>query len=266
MNATTTAPRYFATRTAGRYRVFDTQGATEVEVAVCSSKAKAQEKADKLNAADLDARLAAAADAAEAQAEDTLVEAVNRGDEAGADNARAALDTLVGRPTAKRSLEELSAAVAEESPADARSERATALAEQVAAGELSFDDAAAELLTGRPVAKPVEVMAAAVAAKVAAKPATAAYRIGKVLREFILTQVTPADSELVAHIVGRNVCYDGTATLRVTPEWVAELSAFATALENDALSGEKSTLAASLRAPAVNAARGARKTLGALFA
>lgn len=52
MNADTAAPRYFATRSAGRYRVFDRLAAEgiEVEVAVCSSKAKAEEKAAKLNA------------------------------------------------------------------------------------------------------------------------------------------------------------------------------------------------------------------------
>jgi hypothetical protein len=258
MTATTTAAaaeaatietgRYHVARVSGRYRVLDNGGAILVTVA---SKAAGQKWIDRKvqDAVDMAEQAVAERDrlaaVRAAKAEDALVAAVNRGDEAGADNARAEL------------------AAAEQAPADAREERATELADAVAAGAVSFDAAVSELLGARvetPAAKPVEKMAAAVAAKKAAKDDTVAYRIGKVLREFVLANAAGYAPALVEHIKGRNVCYDGTATLRLTVAWVAELSAAATDLENAALAGEFQA-----KAPAVMAARAARKGLAKLF-
>jgi hypothetical protein len=164
---------------------------------------------------------------------------------------------------------------AKESPADAREARAAELAEAVAAGDVSFDAAAAELLGGAaPVTAPLAVVtldgqetAVEVTATPAAKPAkagdaTVAYRIGKVLREWILAN--DADSDLAAHIASRNVCYDGTATVRVTAKWAQELSWLATDLENAAVKGD-ARIAATAKAPSIMAARAARKTLSNLF-
>lgn len=272
----TISPRYYATRSAGRYRVIDTQ-ATGGNGIVCASKAKAEEKAAKLNA-EAAAEQAAfaeelAADKAVMEeswgippvppmvaAEDALTDAINRGDEAGADLHRAELVEL------------------EDSPADARQANATLAAEMVAAGTVSFEDAAAALLTGTPVEAKLDAardaaLAPQRAARAAgvegfAKPAadTQAWRIGKLLREFILegAPATAASSALVEHISSRNVCYDGTATLRVTAAWAEELSAAATALEN-AATGEKATVEAALRAPSVRAARASRTGLAKLF-
>jgi hypothetical protein len=82
---------------------------------------------------------------------------------------------------------------------------------------------------------------------------TKAYRIGKLLREFVLAsdddghhQVSAA---LVEHVASRNVCYDGTATLRLTPAFAEELINAASAMDAEAKA----------------AARAARRTLYALF-
>lgn len=91
----------------------------------------------------------------------------------------------------------------------------------------------------------------------AAKPEsdTKAYRIGKVLRDFILEHPADYDAIVVDHLATRNVCYDGTATLRVSFQAAAELTKAAKDLE------------ASATAPwALMAARSAQKTLAKLFA
>jgi chemotaxis protein histidine kinase CheA len=262
MTATTaTAPRYFAARAAGRYRVVDSFGFVGQDdgsyvaatVATCASKAKAEEKAAKLS----EEFAARQAEATPFTAEENAALAAAEADELAA--AQAAVDA---EEAAREAAYE--AAQQEESPADARQERAAELADAVAAGAVSFDAAAAELLGGAPVetpaAKPVEKMAAAVAAKNATKDDTVAYRIGKVLREWVLAN--DADSDLAAHITTRNVCYDGTATLRLTAKWAQELGWLATDLENAAIRGDARVAA---KAPAVMAARAARKGLDRLF-
>jgi hypothetical protein len=180
-------------------------------------------------------------------------------------------------------------AAQQESPADARSARATELAGAVTAGAVSFDAAAAELLGGAPVETPAERIArsaelsAAVAADVAqvrevprtevedrveaamtAEVPVKSWRIGKVLRDFILANEADYDTALVLHMRDRNVCYDGTSTLRLSPAWARGLSAAATDLEDAAVSGD-ARIATTLRAPSVNAARAARKGLAKLF-
>jgi hypothetical protein len=258
MTATTaTAPRFVGVRAEGRYRVQDTL--TGEYVAICASKAKAAYAAERLNAQE-------AAEATAAAPVDRAAQAI--------EDARA---HLAAHPELVD--EELAAELAEESPADARSARAAELAEAVAAGEVSFDAAAAELLGGAPVA-PLAVVAldgeettVETTATPAAKPAkpakkddsTRAYRVGKVLREWVLSRVTPADSALVEHITGRNVCYDGTATLRLTAEWAEELSGHATDLENAAMSADENPVPVALRAPSIMAARAAQKGLAKLF-
>jgi hypothetical protein len=121
---------------------------------------------------------------------------------------------------------------------------------------------ATNILTGAPEVKPLPERPITQNTLAAVEAETKAYRIGKVLREFILASVTPADSDLVAHIASRNVCYDGTATLRVTAKWAQELSWLATDLENAAVKDDSRVAA---KAPAIMAARSARKTLGNLF-
>lgn len=271
MTATATAsPRFYAVRAEGRYRVIDGDlidarqdgdAPGTAYVATCSSRAKAEEKAAKLNAESEEAE-------------------------------------MVGTFGPRR----------EDSPADARQADAKLAAEMVAAGTVSFEDAAAALLTGTSVLAAVSPAAAkgttrtetgavvlasglvegseeanaaeaaemarlekAMAKQAPAKPApakaasdTQAWRIGKLLREWVLAHPRDTDAVLVDHIATRNVCYDGTATLRVSAQWVEELSAAATALEN-AATGTEATVEAALRAPSVRAARASRTGLAKLF-
>jgi hypothetical protein len=92
------------------------------------------------------------------------------------------------------------------------------------------------------------------------------YRIGKVLREFVLAaEEGTYPAALVEHIAGRNVCYDGTATLRICAPEAERLIDAAGDLEV-AVKGEDSPVPAAQRAPAVMAARAARRTLHKLFA
>jgi hypothetical protein len=213
MTATTAAARFIAVRAEGRYRVQDTLAAANdgpLYVAVTASKAKAEEKAAKLNAAE----------PVPFTAEENAALAAAEADELAA--AQAAVD-------------------AEEA---AREERAAMQADIIAR---STELAAAVA----PAAKPAK-----------AKDDTVAYRIGKVLREWVLAN--DADSELAAYIITRNVCYDGTATLRVTAKCAQELSWLATDLENAAVKGD-TRIAAAAKAPSIMAARAARKTLGNLF-
>jgi hypothetical protein len=98
--------------------------------------------------------------------------------------------------------------------------------------------------------------AAVVTEEAPAAPAatdTKAYRIGKLLREYVLAHAASDElrvsSALVAHVASRNVCYDGTATLRLTPAWAEELI----------------NAASEMDAEAKAAARAARRTLYALF-
>jgi hypothetical protein len=85
----------------------------------------------------------------------------------------------------------------------------------------------------------------------AAAEETKAYRIGKLLRTWVLHDRNGSyDPALVAHIDAANVCYDGTATLRLTPRW-AEILVDA---------------ASDMDAEHKAAARAARRTLYALFA
>jgi hypothetical protein len=182
-----TPARYFATRSAGRYRVFDRTSESCTAIAVCASRAKAEEKAAKLNA--------------EATAEEVPV----TGD--------AVRTSPVFAPLSEAARETIAR---------------------------NADAAQA------PAAKP--------------EADTKAYRIGKILREWVTEDTSRISSALGAHIASRNVCYDGTATLRLTAVWAEELSAAATELENAALSGEFQT-----KAPAVMAARAARKGLAKLF-
>jgi hypothetical protein len=238
--------RYSVARISGRYRVVDNGGAVLVTV---SSKAAGQKWIDR--------KVQDAADAAEA----ATAERETRRQEAIA--AQAAEDATVA--------EAIAAAVPEEASADARQARAAELAEAVAAGDVSFDAAAAELLGGAPVAPlavvtldgqetTVEATATPAAKPAKAKDDTVAYRIGKILREWVLANEARYAPALVEHIKGRNVCYDDTATLRLSAAWAAELSAAATDVENAALSGEFQA-----KAPAVMAARAARKGLAKLF-
>lgn len=252
MSTTTTAPaRYYAARADGRYRVIDGRlidarqdgdAPGAAYVSTHSSRAKAEAKAAALNAAE------------------------PWGTPEVPPMRECADDTCCG----------------ETGPADARQERADELAEAVAAGEVDFDTAVAELLGGA-AASPavvrevprtevedrVEASMARAAAKKAdeatapAEEETKAYRIGKVLDEWITAHAADYPADLVGYIAGRNLCYDGTRTLRVTPAWVEALSAVATDVENAAL-GEG--MDAALRAPAVRASRAARATLGKLFA
>jgi hypothetical protein len=186
--------RFYAARAEGRYRVIDGDlidarqdgdAPGTAYVAVCASRAKAEEKADRLNL-----RAAEEAEAAELAARDAA---------------------------------DAAAEVARKAAWDARE------AERVAAAEAPAEE-------------------------------TKAYRVGKVLREWVLAN--DADSDLAAHIKGRNVCYDGTATLRVTAKWAQELSWLATDLENAAIKGDARVTA---KAPAIMAARAAQKTVANLF-
>lgn len=79
---------------------------------------------------------------------------------------------------------------------------------------------------------------------------TKAYRIGKLLRAFVLDHAAEYPAGLVAHIETRNVCYDGTSTLRLTASWAEALINAASDMDTEAKV----------------AARAARRTLYALFA
>jgi hypothetical protein len=79
---------------------------------------------------------------------------------------------------------------------------------------------------------------------------TRAYRIGKLLRTWVLARGADSyDAALVAHITGANVCYDGTSTLRLTPRWAEVLVDAASDMDREHKA----------------AARAARRTLYALF-
>lgn len=88
----------------------------------------------------------------------------------------------------------------------------------------------------------------------ATEATTKAYRIGKLLREFVLAGDDNGHHAVSAalrdHVASRNVCYDGTATLRLTPAFAEELI----------------NAASEMDAEAKAAARAARRTLYALFA
>lgn len=203
--ATATAPRFYAARAEGRYRVIDghlvdarTDGDApgSAYVAVCASRAKAEEKAAKLNA----------------EATITQAEAF-----------------LADQEEARR--------------------------QEAIAAQAAEDAKVAEAAAVVPAAKPAK-----------AKDDTVAYRIGKILREWVLANEARYAPALVEHIKGRNVCYDDTATLRLSAAWAAELSAAATDVENAALSGpDEAQMPVAQRAPAVMAARAARKGLAKLF-
>jgi hypothetical protein len=138
--ATATAARFTAVRAEGRYRVQDT--ATGEYIATAASRAKAEERAAKLNAA-------------EDREGTTLLErsADAHGTEGLTDEGRAALEGLAAAVTEEPAVEATTepAPSEEESPSDARSDRAGELAAAVASGALTFDAAAAALLTEHPV-------------------------------------------------------------------------------------------------------------------
>jgi hypothetical protein len=252
MSTTATPARYYASRADGRYRVIDSQGErTEgtLYVSTHASRAKAEEKAAALNAAEPWGTpevppMRECADDTCCGEEAPLLSSADR----------------VAAATAPRPVPMGAAVVAAASPA-------------AAVGTTRTEDGAVVLASGLVEGTPAaDAAEAAESARLdaelgitpaAAEEETQAYRIGKVLREWTLA--TGAPSALVEHITGRNVCYDGTATLRLTAEWAEELSGFATALENAALSGADEVPVA-MRAPAVRAARASRTTLGKLFA
>ena len=85
----------------------------------------------------------------------------------------------------------------------------------------------------------------------ATEVATKAYRIGKLLRTWVLARGADSyDAALVAHITAANECYDGTATLRLTAAWSEVLINAAADMDREHKA----------------AARAARRTLYALFA
>lgn len=99
-----------------------------------------------------------------------------------------------------------------------------------------------------------EELSVEVTATPAAEATTKAYRIGKLLREFVLAGDDNGHHAVSAalrdHVASRNVCYDGTATLRLTPAFAEELI----------------NAASEMDAEAKAAARAARRVLYALFA
>jgi hypothetical protein len=242
--------RFYAARAEGRYRVIDGDlidarqdgdAPGTAYVATCASRAKAEEKAAALNA--------------ELAAEDALTAAINRGDEAGADNARAELAATY------EAQGETPADAAALAAADTGAAIVAAVSPAAAKGVTRTEDGAVVLASGL-VEGSAEANAAEAAesarfeAAHAAKPEadTKAYRIGKVLREYVLGADATAAPSLVAHIASRNVCYDGTATLRLSFADAAVLAQMAADLEKTAT------------APwATMAARSAQKTLRNLF-
>jgi hypothetical protein len=189
-------------------------------VAICASKAKAAYAAERLNAQEAEATPFTAEENAALAADEAAWEAQQ--DAPAVDRAQQAIDDARAHLAAHPELVD---------PAD--EELAAALQVTTGANEL-----------------PAEMV-----------HEHRAYRIGKVLREFVLAaekETYPA--ALVEHIASRNVCYDGTATLRLCFIDATDLSRAATDLENAALSGEFQA-----KAPAVMAARAARKSLAKLF-
>jgi predicted DNA binding protein len=252
MNATATdSIRFTAVRLAGRWKVED---AATGETVTCASRAKAEERAAKLNAAEERAgsdrpehrpeNLPATAplEVVTLDGEETtvLVEetpAVDRAQQA-IEDARAHLaahpelvDAEAAAVLAEEAPEltpaELAAKIAAEAEeegryADSREARAAELAERVNAGEMTFDEAAALLITER---------GAAPAPAEKAEPMKSLW-VAAAFVPIILADAAPERATLVAKLDASVPNNRGGRTVRLTRAEAEELAAIGTEIEN----------------------------------
>jgi hypothetical protein len=153
--------------------------------------------------------------------------------------------------------------VEEESPADTRQERATELADAVAAGAVSFDAAAAELLGGAPVetpaAKPVGTPAAAVAddawttaltADTGTAPELVNVYVGASVAALVMDRAADADPATASVAIKLRHRQPNAQNYRHVKLSAAErtaLAAVATEIENEAVASGAGTLARAAR-------------------
>jgi hypothetical protein len=242
MNATLTATTgpFFAAREDGRWRVFrnaaEGEGHLAVRVAVAASRAKAEERAAKLNAAEAPATaplevvtldgtettvtVEETVSLAQIEADCAMEEEMDR--ECPQEDDLIETVLAAAAPAIKEMAEEVRARLAAaESPADARKQAARELAEKVNSGELTFDQAAAVLLTGAPVIAPAEK----------AEPMRSLW-VAAAFVPIILADTAPERATLVAKVDASVPNNRGGRTVRLTRAEAEELAAIGTEIEN----------------------------------
>jgi hypothetical protein len=238
VNATAIAPadRFSAARIDGRWKVLDALTGTAT---TCASRTKAEERVAKLIAA-ADAELDAAYAAKVAEEDETRRQeaiAAQAAEDAKVAEAIAAAPlavvTLDGEETTVEVTEtpeltpaELAAKVTAEAEAegryaDAREARSAELAERVNAGEMTFDEAAALLITER----------GEVPAKPAAEPMRSLW-VAAAFVPIILADAAPERATLVAKLDASVPNNRGGRTVRLTRAEAEELAAIGTEIEN----------------------------------
>lgn len=235
----TTAPavRFTAARVDGRWKVLDAETGT---AATAASRAKAEERAAKLNAAE--AATDEKALRAEVRAEEAAQDAREAEEDAAEAARQAAWDAAAEAKLEVVTLdgEETTVTVAEtpavESPSDARTARAAELAELVNAGKVTFEEAAAELLTLHPVVAapaPRKATAKPAAAKAETEPMRSLW-VAAAFVPIILADTAPERATLVAKLDASVPNNRGGRTVRLTRAEAEELAAIGTEIENAA--------------------------------
>lgn len=230
-------PRYSVVRLDGRYKVYDLAEATYT---TCASRAKAEERAAKLNAAEEPAAApleVVTLDGTETTVlvEETAPTCAACGDELvrvgeGWGHVNPVWDGRCSGSTVEETPElspaELAAKVAAEAEAegryaDAREARSAELAEKVNAGEMTFDEAAALLITER----------GTVPAPAAAEPMRSLW-VAAAFVPIILADAAPERATLVAKLDASVPNNRGGRTVRLTRAEAEELAAIGTEIEN----------------------------------